>query len=122
MLLPSAIERVELRAPEAPTAGEPFAWWASVQDSEGKVIDASIPVRIRLLASGGAAGRETVLRERFAAASASGANGKLTVPVNAPEGALVLEAAELLSGRSVRLALSAKPRATPFAIAARGSR
>src|SRR5262249_31973906 len=86
-ILPAAIARVELRGPKRVQAGQRFAWSAQVQDTDGRTIRTSIPLRVRLLAG------DHVLDEQFTAAtgsaspvaSAPGAGGTLRAVLNAGE-------------------------------------
>ncbi len=58
-ILPHAIDAVELRAPRSVDAGREYSWTAAVLDDRGRPIDASIPLRVELVANDG-----TVLREQ----------------------------------------------------------
>ena len=108
-ILPAAIERVELAGPAAVRAGQPLAWRVRVRDGRGKVLAASVPVSVRLVAADG-----TVVAEQHAAAGSKGAGGTIRVPLNVPPGALRLEAAELFSGKGARLTVKASPTALPI--------
>jgi len=86
-ILPKPIRDVRLNVPRKVKAGETFSWRVSVPG-----LKTSIPVRLRLLDSGG------IIEERFVAADTE---GTMTVPLNAT-GKLVLEATELFGGKTVR--------------------
>lgn len=101
-LLPRPIGRVVARGPAAVQAGEPFEWDVEVQADDGQPLRAVLPVRVRLLDARGG-----VLDERFTAAPGKvGADRPFRVPVNAEGAAAVLEASELVSGRSAALTIA----------------
>jgi outer membrane protein assembly factor BamB len=112
-ILPAAIARVELRVPKKVRAGQAFAWSAQVQDEDGKVIRASVPLRLRLLDGPG-----RVLDEQFTAAGSKGTRGTLRAALNAAPGAQTLEATELFSGQTARLRIAVAPPAGPAKLAA----
>jgi hypothetical protein len=116
-ILPSPIDHVTLRGPSSIAAGRAFAWSATVQDARGKPIDASLPVRVRLLAADG-----SVLAEEFTAAGNKGVAGTLVVPLNLPVGAIRLEVVELVAGKSVRLPVKVEPASGPVAIPTAGTK
>ncbi|MEX1017574.1 MAG: PQQ-binding-like beta-propeller repeat protein [Phycisphaeraceae bacterium] len=115
-ILPAAIDHVALRGPAEATAGQALTWSVQVHDSRGEPIEASIPVRLRLLGADG-----EVLVERHLAADEQGAGGVVTAPINAPAGAQTLEATELLSGRQARLSVAVTPAELPVSLAAEGA-
>jgi hypothetical protein len=100
-LLPAAIARVELRGPKKVEAGQAFAWSADVRDEDGRVIKASVPLRLRLIDADGRA-----LDEQFTAAGSKGASGTMRALLNAAKGAQTLEATELFSGQTARLSIA----------------
>lgn len=107
-ILPAPIARVGLRSAQQAVPGRAINWAMWVQDAKGTAINATLPVRVRLLAADG-----TLLDERYGAANyTAGATGSFIAPLNAPPGALTLEATELCSGRQARLtiALTGAPR------------
>src|SRR5262249_4705673 len=81
-VLPAAIARVELRGPKTVKAGQAFGWSVQVQDSDGKAIRASVPLRVQLLDTTG-----RVLDEQFLAAGSKGAAGTMRSMLNAAPGA-----------------------------------
>jgi outer membrane protein assembly factor BamB len=109
-LLPAAVESVALRGPGTANAGQNFKWWAQVRAAGNKAIDASIPLRVRLLAPDG-----STLREQFVAADDAGISGEFAAPWSTPAGNLILEATELFSGESTRLAIAVKAASLPVA-------
>lgn len=107
-ILPSAIDRVALRGPGVVTEGGSFKWFVQVRDASDKPIAASVPVRLRLLS-----GTE-VLDERILASGAAGNSGTMTLSLGASTP--VLEATELFTGKTSRLALKSTPAALPIAL------
>ncbi len=112
-VLPAAIDHVKLEGPSHVPAGKNFAWSVAVMDAKGMPIAASIPVRVRLVGADGA-----VLDEWFVAAGSSGARGVLTAYRNSA-GNPAIEAAELFSGKTVRLPITITP-AGPARLTATG--
>jgi hypothetical protein len=90
--LPAAVESLSLRAAASVRAGSTLRYEASVLDAQGRAIDASFPLEVRLLDPSGA----TAL-EAWRAASPTFA-GACAVPANAPPGTWTLRVRELLSG------------------------
>src|SRR5262249_44993800 len=114
-ILPAAIAQLELRGPKKIKAGQAFAWSAEVQDSSGKPIRTTIPLRVRLLAG------DWVLDQQFtSAAGRKGASGTLRAVLN-EEGAQTLEVTELFSGRTARLTIAVEAPAGPARLAATDS-
>jgi outer membrane protein assembly factor BamB len=108
-ILPEPIAGVTLQGPQAVTAGCEFTWVAIVRDAHGKAINASLPVRLRLVAADG-----SVLAERYTSAShTTGAHGTFTLPLNPPTGPVTLEAVELISGKEARLSITAETSKVP---------
>jgi outer membrane protein assembly factor BamB len=97
-ILPSAIDRVTLRGPTKVAAGQAFAWQAQVSDATGKPIRAGVPLRVRLRSAD-----DGLLHEQYVTASAEGAKGLLTVPLNVAAGNVTFEVTELFSGKQSRL-------------------
>jgi outer membrane protein assembly factor BamB len=102
-VLPAAIDHVTLRGPIRVAAGRRFLWSVAVEDAKEQPIAASIPVRVRLLTADG-----TALEELFVAAGSRGASGSMAACLNV-SGDQVLEATELLSGKSVRVPIKITP-------------
>ncbi|HKB41119.1 MAG TPA: hypothetical protein VKD72_32125, partial [Gemmataceae bacterium] len=110
-VLPAAIARVELRGPKTVKAGQPFGWSVQVQDSDGKAIRASVPLRVRLLDTTG-----RVLDEQFLAAGSKGIAGTMRSILNAAPGAQTLDATELFSGKTARLSITVEAPADPASL------
>ena len=115
-ILPAAIGTVSLRGPASVRAGESFRWATAVRSAAGQIIDASIPVKLRLLASNG-----DVLDEHSTADAGAATDGEFTVPVNSPAGPVTLEATELFSGKTARLSIPISESSLPIAFAAIGN-
>ncbi len=98
-ILPRAIDHVSIKAPDNVQAGESISWELQVSDSQGAV-PASVPVRVRLLGSGG-----QVLEERFLPALSGIASGSIVAPLNAPGGKVVVEGTELITGKKSSVAV-----------------
>jgi outer membrane protein assembly factor BamB len=111
-ILPAAIARVELRGPKRADPGQAFGWSAEAQDGDGKPLQASVPLRVRLLDAEG-----SVLDELFTAAGSKGAKGTMRLALNAAPGAQVLEATELFSGQMARLSIAALAPGGPLSLA-----
>jgi outer membrane protein assembly factor BamB len=108
-VLPTSIDRVELRGPDsAVEAGQSFVWSARVLDAEGRPIRASIPLRIRFQDAAG-----NMIEERFSAAGSAGTSGRLTAPWNAV-GPCTLEAVELFNRQGVSLRFTVTPPKLPL--------
>jgi hypothetical protein len=115
--LPQAIHSVSLRGPsEAVAAGREFAWSARVLSPEQKAIRASVPVRVQLRDRHG-----RILSERIGAANDDGLSGTFTMPLNAREDDLTLEATELFSGLAAQVALRASAPDQPVSLVAAGA-
>jgi outer membrane protein assembly factor BamB len=109
--LPTAIDRLELAVSGDIAAGRTLACSLWVRDSTGRAIQASIPVRARLLSVGG-----QVLDESFAAAGPQGTKVELQLPLNPASGDLSLEAIELFGGKSAKLGLVVTAPVTPVSL------
>jgi hypothetical protein len=95
-ILPRAIDHVDVEAPARVEGGGDVVWSAAVADDAGRPLDASVPVRVRMLTAGG-----VVLRDEPTATPAGGrVFGRWTVPFDAPAGPLRLEVVERMSGRA----------------------
>ncbi len=104
--LPKPIAQVELLGAKSVAAGSSFSWSVQVLDAEGEVIT-GLPVRIRLLGAG-----DALLDERYTTSGdytrsqVNEAIDKFTVYNTQPPGKVILEAVELVSGKSVRLPIT----------------
>ncbi|WP_020473606.1 outer membrane protein assembly factor BamB family protein [Zavarzinella formosa] len=116
-VLPRAIDSVAVLGPSSVPAGRAFVWSGRVIDADGKAINASLPVRVRLLAADG-----SVLSEQFTAAGEKGAAGTLVVPLNTPAGTVTLELLDQIAGKSVRLPVKIEAVVTPVAIPTAGAK
>jgi len=112
--LPAAVASVGLKSSAAVRAGGTLRYEASVLDEQGKAIDASFPLEVRLLDPGGA----TALEIYRAAAPAL--TGAYVIPANAPEGNWTLRVRELVSGAAAeaRVAVQAGEGARHSVVAA----
>ena len=90
--LPEPIAGVGLRAAPAVLAGGTLEYTVAVQDAQGRGIDASFPLEVRLMAPDG----RPVLTVYRAAAPQF--HGTYAMPVNVPAGAWTLRVRELISG------------------------
>jgi outer membrane protein assembly factor BamB len=115
-VLPAPISQVTVRTPRTVPLGREFAWTVSVEDASGRAFKASLPVRVRLLAADGSA-----LGEQYTSASgAEGAKGTFTLPLNSPPGPFVVEAVELISGKTARPEVRSEAPARPAVLTAEG--
>ena len=97
-ILPAAVAHVHVESLKTIERGETMWWKVRVTDDAGKDIAAAVPVRVRLLASDG-----RLLDQRYDVAAFNGGVGEFIFPINAPAGAVTLEAVELLSGKVATL-------------------
>lgn len=104
-VLPAEIDAVRLRGPSRVGAGGEIGWQIEVQDGEGKLIPASVPIRVRLVDE-----KQQVLEEQYVASDSRGAGGAFVAARMAVAQNLTLEATELLSGKTARL----RARVLPF--------
>ena len=104
-VLPAAIDRVALRGPGSASPGQNLKWWIQARDNANKSIASSVPMRVRLLDG------TTIIEERYLACSGAGVAGVLRLPLGASTP--VLEATELLGGKSARLNIKIAPLAAP---------
>jgi outer membrane protein assembly factor BamB len=109
-ILPRPIHQVELRGPQGPIeAGQSFRYAVAILDADGKPIDASLPVRVRLLD-----GKGRVLQERFqAAVPGEQQEQDWNLAWNDPSGERTLEATELVSRKTARLSFQVLPTKLP---------
>jgi len=108
-VLPTAIDRIDLKGPKSMSAGQALAWGVRVLDAAGKPIAASVPVAVRIVGPQG-----DVIAEEFTAAGPAGAVGQTRLPVNLSAGTYRLEASELLSHKGAALAVAVKAAALPI--------
>ncbi len=97
-ILPAAVAQVHVESLKTIERRETMWWKVRVTDDAGKDIAAAVPVRVRLLASDG-----RLLDQRYDVAAFNGGVGEFIFPINAPAGAVTLEAVELLSGKVATL-------------------
>lgn len=110
-ILPAPIAQVVLRGPKTARAGQPFNWTVAVRDANGKAINAGIPVQVRFLGGDG-----SVLASLATSTLGGETTGAFTAPLNPPAGTLVLEATELLSGKTARLPVSMTSATAPVVL------
>lgn len=96
MLLPSPVGKVEAKIKGKAIAGEEVAIEVTVRNVEGKAVSAMVPVKVELYYANGV---ECDASGYFNAADGVYRN-KVTIPNNAPEGAMTLKVTELVSGLS----------------------
>ena len=103
-VLPAEIDELSLGAgPKSVKAGETIGWIAEVL-AKGKRIQTTIPVRMRLVN----AEDRTILAEQYWAASPKAGEGSFVAPATASKQVLV-EAKELITGKTASLAITVEP-------------
>ena len=122
-ILPAEIAAVKLSGPKAADAGQAVAWSAAAVDSRGRSVPATVPVHVRLVSGhprgvSDAAFPMAVLDEAFVSAGTEAQARTFIVPRNTKTPNLVIEATELLTGRSAILDFPVRPRPEPQDIAA----
>ena len=110
--LPARIGGVALKATGAVAAGDVLGYEVEVVDEKGRAFDASLPLKIEIIAPSG-----KTVRTVYRAAAPKHADGY--VPgLNAPEGAWKVRATELVTGKSAEAAVSVGRPAPPAALKA----
>lgn len=108
-MLPAAIDRIELRAPDKIGAGQALSWKVRVLAEKNAALKTTLPIRIRLLDSQG-----KLLDEHFTSAGEEAADGTLVVPANCTGNELTLEAVELVSSKRAEIPVTLESAALPL--------
>ncbi len=93
--LPRAIASLRLEAPASVPAGRPWPVKVTPLDSDGKAVNASVPLRLALLDASG----KTVWESNGAAFPSY--TGELSAPLGSAPGSWKIQVTELVSGRQV---------------------